>query len=687
MPKCAVIIPVYNKASLTQQCLDALLARPPEHVAWEIIVVDDQSTDGTPQLLEGYGDRIRVLRHTTNSGFATACNDGAAAASSEYLVFLNNDTIPQPGWLDALVRYADAHPAAAAFGSKLLYPDGTIQHAGVTICQDRYARHIYAGFPADHPAVNKSRRYQIVTAACILLRRHAFEQAHGFDTAFVNGNEDVDLCLRLGQNGHEVHYCHESVLYHLESVSPNRFKFVDHNTKLYRERWAHRVRPDDLHYYFDDGLLDIHYQGEQYPVHMVISPQLAVIAQEERERQADRLLAERSRRLLELLKDNIRLNLRVQEAEFQPAPATKENGHVTEANGRRPAPSPVQLVCQGQAQWLSEGCSDRMVSVVIPVKNGGARLRELLPRLLSQRSRDLLEIIAVDSGSSDDSVDVLCEFRATVLSIDPRSFNHGMTRNLASSYAQGSVLVFVNQNTLPVDDQWLANLIAPLDSDPEVAGVCSRVLPRQDADFLTRRDGLRDPSGSADRSIRAITNQDEYRRLSPHDLRLFIRFHTVSAAIRLEVFQRIPFREIAFGEDALWGKDVLEAGHKIQHEPSAAVYHSHNYSFLELLRRNYDDGRFNQEQFGRQLPESELLPHISWMVREDWRYLEQECRLEGKDLERWRLIAALRRTAQMMGQWLGASGGAVTGDIGALLSLTQRIKGGASTEAADAWQV
>jgi hypothetical protein len=117
------------------------------------------------------------------------------------------------------------------------------------------------------------------------------------------------------------------------------------------------------------------------------------------------------------------------------------------------------------------------------------------------------------------------------------------------------------------------------------------------------------------------------------------------------------------------------------------VYHSHNYSFLELLRRNYDDGRFNQELVGRQVAESDLLPHISCMVREDWAYLEQQCRLEGKELERWRLIAALRRTAQMMGQWLGANRGAVPGDLGALLSLTERIKAGASTEAADAWQV
>jgi GT2 family glycosyltransferase len=684
--KCSIIIPVYNKASLTQQCVDALLAQPPEQADCEIIVVDDESTDSTVQLLAGYGERIRVIRHTANTGFATACNDGAAAAFGEYLVFLNNDTIPQHGWLDALVRYAEIHPRAAVVGSKLLYPDRTIQHAGVTICHDRYPRHIYVGFPADHPAVTKSRRFQIVTAACALLRREPFEQARGFDPAFVNGNEDVDLCLRLGELGYEVHYCHESVLYHLESVSEGRFKSVDRNTKLYRDRWAHRVQPDDLKYYLEDRLLDIQYEGEHYPIQMAVSPQLAVISKNERERQSDRLLAERSRRIFELLKDNIRLNLRVREAEFEAA-CDPSNGHVPAARTPKHGATGFRLLCKGQAQWLAESCTGRIISVLVPVKNGAAKLRELLPRLFSQRSRDLVEIVAVDSGSTDDTVDVLRSYHATVVSIDPLSFNHGLTRNLAANHAQGSVLVYVNQNTLPADDQWLANLLAPLHSDAQIAGVCSRVLPRPDADLLTRRDGLRELSASSERSVRAITNWEEYRQLPPNDLRLFLRFHTVSAAIRLEAFQRVPFREVAFGEDAVWGKEALEAGYKIQHEPSSVVYHSHNYSFLELLRRNYDDGRFNRELVGRQLGERNVVPFISQRVREDWLYLEQECRLEAKELERWRLIAALRRMAQGLGQWLGANEGQETGDVGALLSLTERIKAGVSTEASDAWRI
>ena len=127
---------MYDHAALTRQCLDALLAEPPR-VSHELIVVDDGSTDATPGLLAGYGGRVRVVTHAANAGFARSCNDGAAVARGEFLVFLNNDTVPQPGWLDALIRHAERHPRAGAVGSKLLFPDDTVQHAGVVFVNQK----------------------------------------------------------------------------------------------------------------------------------------------------------------------------------------------------------------------------------------------------------------------------------------------------------------------------------------------------------------------------------------------------------------------------------------------------------------------------------------------------------------------------------------------------------------------
>jgi GT2 family glycosyltransferase len=253
--RCSIVIPVHNKSALTRQCLDAIFDSPPA-VEHEVLVVDDASTDDTSAMLAAYGDAVRQVRLEQNAGFATACNMGAAAAQADHLVFLNNDTIPQPGWLDALVGYADRY-AVAAVGSKLLLPDGTVQHAGVVFGFQGDPLHIYAGCPADHPAVSKSRRFQAVTAACMLIRRDTFEQAGGFDTGYHNDLEDVDLCLRLGELGQEVHYCHESVLYHLESASRGPVTQPRPSARVYRERWGRRVRHDELLYYLEDGLLDV----------------------------------------------------------------------------------------------------------------------------------------------------------------------------------------------------------------------------------------------------------------------------------------------------------------------------------------------------------------------------------------------------------------------------------------------
>jgi GT2 family glycosyltransferase len=288
---------------LTLRCLETL-----GQGDFEVIVVDDASTDDTALLLASYGDAVKVVPHSVNQGFATSCNHGAAVASGEFLVFLNNDTISKPGWLDALVSYANAHPEASVIGSKLLYPDNTIQHAGVVICQDRYPRHIYTGFPADHPAVNKSRCFQAVTAACMLVRRSAFGRVGGFDPSFRNGFEDVDFCLRLCEAGDEIHYCAESVLQHLESVSPGRFKHAGSNVALYRERWSTRVQPDDVNFYIEDGLLRFGYEGS-FPINVSISPRLAVMENTKRAEESERLLVESARKIADLRRENTRLSL------------------------------------------------------------------------------------------------------------------------------------------------------------------------------------------------------------------------------------------------------------------------------------------------------------------------------------------------------------------------------------------
>lgn len=263
---CSIIIPVWNNAALTQQCLHAL-AEVTDGVSYEVVVVDNGSTDGVETFLRNLGGDVQVIRNEQNLGFSKACNQGARAARGEFLVFLNNDTIPLKGWLAALVDEARAHADVAVVGSKLLFEDGTIQHAGVAFSREWFLPyHLYRGGNAQAACVSRRRELQCVTAACMLVRRHVFEQAGGFDEGYRNGFEDVDFCLKVRKLEWKIVYQPKSVLYHLESKTPGRKTHEQDNSRRLHERWGSCwwLADEDLlhfedgyaiHTYVKDGLL------------------------------------------------------------------------------------------------------------------------------------------------------------------------------------------------------------------------------------------------------------------------------------------------------------------------------------------------------------------------------------------------------------------------------------------------
>ncbi len=250
---CSVIIPVWNRCELTRECLEAL-TKTTDGVTWELIVVDNHSTDETATFLSTLGGDVRIISNEENLGFAKACNQGARIAKGKYLVFLNNDTIPQPGWLAALAAEVDSHAEVGIAGSKLLYPDGTIQHAGVVRdSQHLVPYHIYKSVAGDHSAVNQRREFQIVTAACLLIRRSLFEEVGGFDEEYVNGFEDADLCLKVRERGYAVVYQPRSVVVHLENQTSGRKAHEEENASRFLDRWGTQwwAVDEDMHFYAD----------------------------------------------------------------------------------------------------------------------------------------------------------------------------------------------------------------------------------------------------------------------------------------------------------------------------------------------------------------------------------------------------------------------------------------------------
>jgi len=247
VPRVSIVIPLYNRVELTRPCVDAL-ARNTRDVEFEVILVDNASSDGTGEFVASLAPPFRSVTNASNLGFAAACNQGAEAARGEFVLFLNNDTEPCPGWLPPLLETIEGDPRVGIVGSKLLYP-GTdlIQHAGIALDENKEACHAFHGLPGDLAEADVPRDDEVaVTGACLLVRKSVFEELGRFDLAFRNGCEDLDFCYRARERGYRIAYCPRSVVYHHESASPGRFAASDANRTLLRERWAAKLRGGPL---------------------------------------------------------------------------------------------------------------------------------------------------------------------------------------------------------------------------------------------------------------------------------------------------------------------------------------------------------------------------------------------------------------------------------------------------------
>ena len=217
-PEASIIIPVYNHFALTYACLEAIAAHI-DAPTYEVIVVDDNSTDATARMLDSV-DGVRVVRNGAQLGFIGACNAGAQAARGRYLVFLNNDTEVKPGWLRELRDTFDAEPTAGIVGSKLLYPDGRLQEAGGVVWRDGRAAIVGRFADPEAPRYSYLRRADYCSGASIMIPRELFLSLGGFDAHYAPAYyEDTDLACRVRQAGREVFYQPLSTLVHYEGMT------------------------------------------------------------------------------------------------------------------------------------------------------------------------------------------------------------------------------------------------------------------------------------------------------------------------------------------------------------------------------------------------------------------------------------------------------------------------------------
>jgi GT2 family glycosyltransferase len=242
----SIVIPVYNNIKFTLECLTSVMKHS-TGVSYEIIVVDDGSSDQTPEVLSQVKN-IAYVRNEKNVGFVDACNRGAQSARGEYLLFLNNDVQVAEHWLAPLVKTFDEHDNVGAVGPKILFPDGRLQEAGSVVNRDGTSRLIGVFDDPELPRYNYVREVMYCSGACLLVEAAKFKEVGGFDISLAPAYcEDWDLSFRLREHGLRVMYNPSSVIvHHLSATSNNvddNFKIgcVTRNQQRLCEKWQREI--------------------------------------------------------------------------------------------------------------------------------------------------------------------------------------------------------------------------------------------------------------------------------------------------------------------------------------------------------------------------------------------------------------------------------------------------------------
>lgn len=217
-PLVSIIIPVYNQFDYTMNCLKAILQYS-GNVKYEIIVADDCSTDQTSEL-EKVVSGITVMHNVVNLKFLRNCNNAAQNAKGKYILFLNNDTQVQPGWLEPLVEVMEQHEEAGMVGSRLVYPDGYLQEAGGILWKDGSAWNWGHMKDPNGPEYCYMKEADYVSGASVMIRTELWKEIGGFDENFAPAYyEDTDLAFEVRQKGYKVLFQPASVVVHFEGRS------------------------------------------------------------------------------------------------------------------------------------------------------------------------------------------------------------------------------------------------------------------------------------------------------------------------------------------------------------------------------------------------------------------------------------------------------------------------------------
>lgn len=318
-------------------------------------------------------------------------------------------------------------------------------------------------------------------------------------------------------------------------------------------------------------------------------------------------------------------------------------------------------------------------SVLIPVKNGGALLGEVLDAVLAQQAPWPFEVIVMDSGSTDGSVDLVRARGVRCETIAPEDFSHGRTRNQLAALSGGAFLVFITQDARPASTEWLVRLVEACDAEPDVAGAFGPHRAHPDARAITRRELAEHFAGfGAEQSV--VRLEDRARFAVDPGYRQWLHFFSNNnSCLRRSVWEQLPFPDVAFAEDQTWALAAVEAGYGKAYAPEAAVYHSHDFGIWETLQRNFDEARSFQRYFGYDMQRSLVRAWASaaLLARRDAAWLRQAGQRGWGWMKKAVYMAGIE-LARTSGQFLGTQHRRLPAWLLGMLSRDQGLQRGRS---------
>lgn len=273
-------------------------------------------------------------------------------------------------------------------------------------------------------------------------------------------------------------------------------------------------------------------------------------------------------------------------------------------------------------------------TVCILTFNGEQFLDEILRACAAQEAAFGYEVLVLDSGSSDDTLAIVSRHPDVRLhEIPNREFGHGRTRNLAASLAHGEVVVFLTHDATPADPSWLRHLVEPVLDDGTVAGVFARQKPRSGCRPTAAREVLRTFEGAPPAGF----------------------FSNVCSAIRKDVLQQIPFRDVDYSEDRAFASDAAARGLRIVYVPAAEVLHSHDLPLRQYFRRMFDEAA-GIRRAGGTTPRSALLlaAAAAYGSLQDWVFVATSPDYSLPTRLRWGAQVPLYNVARRLAIWLAA---------------------------------